>query len=188
MPMVSYISEVMGHVQDHLGLRLEYAARTVRDYIRGKLGGRYRSMGASVSRRIAATQGFIKEARTLQKRYKKLGWQERSAFAWNARQIGNLGRKVGRLKKLLRSTRGGHGGSPPGEYPGMRTGQLRRNVQQETDRKGLVARVGTNVVYGKWLELGTRKMAARPWLSRGMIESRPEVERILSAEIPGGKA
>lgn len=56
--------------------------------------------------------------------------------------------------------------SRPGEYPKKVTGFLRRGVAYEVDRTRLRARVGTNVPYGKYLELGTRKMAARPWLLR----------------------
>ena len=51
-------------------------------------------------------------------------------------------------------------GSSAGTFPFKRTGQLRRNVQQEYDAATKTARVGTNVVYGKWLEFGTRRMRA----------------------------
>ena len=32
----------------------------------------------------------------------------------------------------------------------------------------IVARVGMNLRYGRLLELGTRKMSARPWLRRSL--------------------
>jgi hypothetical protein len=60
--------------------------------------------------------------------------------------------------------------SAPGEPPAKRTGTLGRSIDQETleRRRGrgreFIGRVGTNVKYGFWLELGTRKMAARPYL------------------------
>lgn len=56
--------------------------------------------------------------------------------------------------------------SRPGEPPHKRTGWLQRHVIFELDRKNLRSRVGlsVNAIYGLFLELGTRKMAARPWL------------------------
>ena len=71
--------------------------------------------------------------------------------------------------------------SAPGEYPHKDTGQLRRFVGYEVN--GLVARVGTNVEYGKWLELGTSKMAARPWLLRSVFALRARIRTILGKEI-----
>jgi len=68
--------------------------------------------------------------------------------------------------------------SKPGEPPRKQTGHLRRSVAWE--RAGLVARVGTNVRYGRWLELGTRKMAARPWLRRALAECQAQIQAILS--------
>ena len=60
--------------------------------------------------------------------------------------------------------------SAPGEYPKKVTGQLRQSVSWEVDEKRLTARVGTNLDYGMWLELGTRLMKARPWLLRTVLE------------------
>ena len=60
------------------------------------------------------------------------------------------------------------GVSAPGEYPYKQSGHLRgvvANAGYEVDPKKLTARWGTNVKYGKWLETGTRNMAARPWMS-----------------------
>ena len=69
--------------------------------------------------------------------------------------------------------------SKPGEPPRKQTGRLRASVAYEV--VGLVARVGTNVLYGLVLELGLGKLrgAARPWLRRALIESQGEVHRIL---------
>ena len=81
--------------------------------------------------------------------------------------------------------------SPPasdaGEYPHEETGHLRRNVQMEMDRTQHRARVGTNVVYGKYLEFGTRRMMSRPWLSKATREFGPTIRRILEAPVPGGR-
>lgn len=56
--------------------------------------------------------------------------------------------------------------SKPGEPPHKRTAALQGGVQYELDKPKLTGRVGVvaNVRYGLFLELGTRKMAARPFL------------------------
>jgi HK97 gp10 family phage protein len=75
--------------------------------------------------------------------------------------------------------------SAPGEPPHKQTGHLRRSVAHDVDKGTLSARVGTNVKYGRWLELGTSKMAARPWLRRALNESLATVRAIL-AKRPAG--
>ena len=71
----------------------------------------------------------------------------------------------------------------PGGWPHKQTGHLRRNVQQQFDRIRMTARVGTNVLYGKFLEFGTKNMAARPWLSRALREFRSQLVRILERRV-----
>jgi hypothetical protein len=73
--------------------------------------------------------------------------------------------------------------SKPGEPPRKRTGWLQRNVLYELDEKTLSGRVGItrNARYGLYLELGTRRMAARPWL----LATLQKVEKQLNA-IAGG--
>ena len=67
--------------------------------------------------------------------------------------------------------------SQPGEPPHKQTGRLRGSVFYEV--VDLAARVGTNLRYGRWLELGTSKMAARPWLRRSLAECRARIRDIL---------
>lgn len=58
-----------------------------------------------------------------------------------------------------------HQASAPGQPPAPDTGTLRASVHTDlSEIAGLVARVGTNKAYGYWLEVGTSRMAARPWL------------------------
>lgn len=75
--------------------------------------------------------------------------------------------------------------SEPGEPPRKQFGRLRASVAREVDASSLTARVGTNVKYGRWLELGTGKMAARPWLRRALNESMSQVRAILARRPPG---
>lgn len=74
--------------------------------------------------------------------------------------------------------------SAPGQPPGVETGNLRRSVQ--TDRSqvesDLVARVGTNLPYGRWLEYGTRFTAARPWLRTTLAKFRNKLAALLGGD------
>ncbi len=70
--------------------------------------------------------------------------------------------------------------SAPGEPPRKQTGRLRASVTQEIDEATLSARVGTNVEYGKHLELGTKRgIAPRPWLRRALAEMQGRVNELL---------
>lgn len=72
--------------------------------------------------------------------------------------------------------------SAPGEYPRKRTGRLRMSVAFEW-LSDLVARWGTNVPYGRWLEFGTRHMAPRPWMSRTNAEVMPRLQQALNGSL-----
>jgi HK97 gp10 family phage protein len=73
--------------------------------------------------------------------------------------------------------------SVPGDYPGKRSGNLRRNVTHEVDGDKLVGRWGTNVIYGKHLELGTKYMGPRPWMTLTNSAMSGEVQRIMSGRL-----
>ena len=70
--------------------------------------------------------------------------------------------------------------SLPGEYPKKVMGHLRRNVETEYNAEEMLARVGTNVVYGHHLQTGTTKMKARPWMTKGLTEFIGTIRRILT--------
>lgn len=73
--------------------------------------------------------------------------------------------------------------SAPGEPPRKQTGYLRSRVGHEVDEETLTARVGTNVEYGKHLELGTRYgLAPRPWLRRALAEVASQINRIFAGD------
>lgn len=78
-----------------------------------------------------------------------------------------------------------YGSNPslPGEPPHKQFGHLRRSVTRELDAARLVGRVGTNLKYGRWLELGTAKIAARPWLRRALAECRAAIRAIFAAPL-----
>jgi hypothetical protein len=69
--------------------------------------------------------------------------------------------------------------SKPGEPPHKQSGRLRASVTHEV--VALIGRVGTNLKYGRWLELGTRIVAARPWLRPSLAACLTQIHAILSA-------
>ena len=72
--------------------------------------------------------------------------------------------------------------SRPGQPPHKQTGRLRASIAWEMvgDDK---ARVGTNVKYGRYLELGTRRMAVRPWLVRSFTDMAAKVGMHLTSRM-----
>ena len=50
------------------------------------------------------------------------------------------------------------------------TGELQESIRHETDRDILEAKVGSDVEYSGYVELGTRKMAAQPYLRPAAYE------------------
>jgi phage gpG-like protein len=71
--------------------------------------------------------------------------------------------------------------SSPGEPPYKQTGRLRSSITHEVQPGGRVVRIGTNLKYGLYLEVGTARMSPRPWLRRALIESGPTIRRIHGA-------
>ena len=87
------------------------------------------------------------------------------------------GKEVEQMAK--RSMRDGgtpHVPSSPGEPPRIDTKNLHESIMTETEveRTAVETRIGTNVRYGLFLELGTSKMAARPWL-------RPAFDKVVKS-------
>ncbi len=65
--------------------------------------------------------------------------------------------------------------SKPGESPHKDTGDLYASIEMigpAVQEDMVVASVGTEIIYGRWLEFGNSQMAARPWLSKGLIQSQ----------------
>lgn len=67
--------------------------------------------------------------------------------------------------------RGKYVASNPGAAPGVRSGQLRNSINNEKAGR-LKREVGTNVRYAPFLEFGTSKMAARPFMGLGFSRGK----------------
>lgn len=81
--------------------------------------------------------------------------------------------------------------SIPGNPPYLQTGLLRSSISWEFVKGGPsnaeLARVGTSLQYGLYLEKGTRKMAARPYIEVNMRKHAPTISAILTKKLgPGG--
>lgn len=74
-----------------------------------------------------------------------------------------------------------HTASAPGQPPMSDSGNLANSIQY--DLQGTTAFVGSNVQYAVYLEFGTRKMEARPFLFPSLEEETPAFRKALSEVI-----
>lgn len=73
--------------------------------------------------------------------------------------------------------------SDPGDPPNTDTGRLARSIKFEIEGNGLIGRVGTNLKYGAFLEFGTQRMDARPWLQPAADAAAKEIGKIAKGAI-----
>ncbi len=76
--------------------------------------------------------------------------------------------------------------SKPGEPPRLRTGFGRKNIVVNHDPKGKYTRVGVsaNGIYMFYLEVGTRRIARRPWLMQTLMDNHEMIGKLAAT---GGK-
>lgn len=67
-----------------------------------------------------------------------------------------------------------HHPSLPGNAPAPDSGNLRDSIHYTIDEEDslIIGRVGTDVDYGRMLELGTSRVAPRPWLKPSVEKNR----------------
>lgn len=84
------------------------------------------------------------------------------------------------LQKEMKSTFTNAGPSPSaaGNPPAVDTGNLRRSIQVKQDTANGDVEVGTNLEYARYLEYGTSKMAARPWLNRSYNNAKTSMSQM----------
>ncbi len=68
--------------------------------------------------------------------------------------------------------------SAPGEPPATQTGTLIRSMTSEVEK--LVGRVGTNLKYGLYLEIGTKNIVPRPYLRPAFEKKKDKIAEIIS--------
>jgi HK97 gp10 family phage protein len=64
------------------------------------------------------------------------------------------------------------------------TGNLRNSITHEVE--GQEAKVGTNVEYAPFVELGTSKQAAQPYLNPALEQNKGNIKRIFADAIKKG--
>ena len=72
------------------------------------------------------------------------------------------------------------GPSAPGQPPGVRSGHYRGSFVASASGGGDLwqAKATSNVFYGPYLEGGTKKMAARPFVDKIKEKATPKIEKI----------
>lgn len=71
--------------------------------------------------------------------------------------------------------------SQPGEPPKKLTGFLQRSIAHAMSSDRQQAFVGSNLDYSLYLEIGTVKMAARPFLRRTLAENKDTIAKIIAS-------
>ena len=74
-----------------------------------------------------------------------------------------------------------HTASRPGQYPSTDLGGLAASIG--VAKQGDAVLVGTALMYGKYLEFGTSRMAARPWLLRSFKQAMTDLAAELKARL-----
>lgn len=76
-----------------------------------------------------------------------------------------------------------HQASAPGEYPATDTGMLVSSIHIEVGKEGkdVVAQVGSPLDYATYLEFGTTKMAARPFLQPSFELNKAKIKDLVNA-------
>lgn len=144
---------VLKRVHDLIARRLDSAAIHLQNQIKAEIS-------------LPGTGGAVRALR----RFKLMPW-ESVAYA----------ELTGRKRRLYRRGRTIYGlvRSKPGEPPRKQYGHLRRSITHQTDRKELVAYVGSNLAYARFLELGTSKMLPRPYLRSTFYRELPVLKEII---------
>lgn len=82
------------------------------------------------------------------------------------------------INYTLYNPRRQHQASAPGEAPAADTGYLHSNIIWDIDSDGMGGAIESRAEYSEFLEFGTSKMAARPFLQPAIEENRPKISRL----------
>lgn len=137
--------------------------------------------GAAVRRQFdAMISGRIKAACIFLENQVKEDISQSGTLRYNP--MGKRGKPLKTQKTVYNLTH-----SRPGNPPYKQTGTLRRAVGHEV--KGLRGRVGVDLAmarYGKFLELGTSKMAARPFLRPALRNNAAQIKAVIEGKAAPG--
>lgn len=83
-----------------------------------------------------------------------------------------------KVRRNISTSSRSQGRSNPAGMPHADTGRLRNSVTYEVDKQALTVKIGTNVEYAPFLELGTLHMDERPFLIPTAEDMRDDVRDI----------
>lgn len=72
--------------------------------------------------------------------------------------------------------------SQPGQAPHRQTGELQAGIFSQYTHDRFQARIGTMVKQGRFTELGTSKMAMRPWLRSTLSRKHAEIVAMIAGK------
>jgi len=101
---------------------------------------------------------------------------------WNQKVIDELEKKLGNNLELVGALVESEATKEITAMGRVDTGRLKNSITHETDKKGLVTRIGTNVEYAPFVELGTYKMQPAPFLRYALYKNEKQIIDILSKE------
>lgn len=85
-----------------------------------------------------------------------------------------------RYKRLPSGKLRGYSPSLPGQFPKKLSGQLQRSITWNFDKDKLELSCGSNLAgYPSYLQFGTAKMQARPWLSLAFDKEQLQMTRFI---------
>lgn len=121
-------------------------------------------------------------------RRRLMGAVERALGQQGAYTQGAVQVRIGRSQPIGRSASGrtwGKNPSLPGESPKKITGELQRSIAwvTESDTSSIALQIGTNLDYGRYLELRTSKMAPRPYLRATFLERLNRIKAGVAAAV-----
>lgn len=101
-----------------------------------------------------------------------------------AKLMANLDKSMNRVGAVVeRQAKINVSKSPP-EHPQVDTGRLRSSIIHWLERDGnaISAIIGSNVVYGKYLEFGTINHSPYPWLFPAVELKKPQIIELLKGK------
>lgn len=104
----------------------------------------------------------------------------------NTAKLGMTNTETDPTKAYKRGTRT-HYASQEGAYPAVDYGPLRQSITHDVEQDGaeVVGRVGTNLTEGLMTEMGTSKMAPRPWLKPSIEANKEKIHKMIASSIQG---
>lgn len=97
--------------------------------------------------------------------------------------------KTGRIYPSKHRKGAKHQASAPGEFPAADSGRLHQSIthaEAPAPEGTIRVEVAANAPYATWLELGTSKMAPRPFMQPALTETTPAIRSDIAKAVQRG--